>query len=87
MLQVHPDMDQNEWASSALLKLKPAGKPFPVNNDVSVLKWRATLADEDGLPIVCEYGSCAMGHSQCGGAKRVNCSQRVAAGGARRMSG
>lgn len=50
-LQVHPNLDKKEWQTSSMLKLKSAGKPFPVNNDVGVLKWKMVLTDEEQLPI------------------------------------
>ncbi|KHJ79692.1 hypothetical protein OESDEN_20654 [Oesophagostomum dentatum] len=50
-LQVHPNLDKKEWQNSAMLKLKSAGKPFPVNNDVGVLKWKMVLTEEEQLPI------------------------------------
>jgi hypothetical protein len=50
-LQVHPNLDKNTWQNSSLLKLKSSQKPFPVNVDVGVLKWRLELKDDDSLPI------------------------------------
>ncbi|EYC21356.1 hypothetical protein Y032_0019g3770 [Ancylostoma ceylanicum] len=50
-LQVHPNLDKKEWQTSSMLKLKSAGKPFPVNNDVGVLKWKMVLTEEEQLPI------------------------------------
>ncbi|KAK6739976.1 hypothetical protein RB195_008446 [Necator americanus] len=50
-LQVHPNLDKKEWHTSSMLKLKSAGKPFPVNNDVGVLKWKLVLTEEEQLPI------------------------------------
>lgn len=50
-LQVHPNLEKKDWQASSLLRLKSANKPFPVNNDVGVLKWRMTLTEEDQLPI------------------------------------
>ncbi|GMT20745.1 hypothetical protein PFISCL1PPCAC_12042, partial [Pristionchus fissidentatus] len=52
IIQVHPNIDKAEWAASSLLRLKSANKPFPVSNDVGVLKWRATITDEEALPLV-----------------------------------
>uniref|UniRef100_A0A1I7X2N1 Coatomer subunit delta n=1 Tax=Heterorhabditis bacteriophora TaxID=37862 RepID=A0A1I7X2N1_HETBA len=52
-LQVHPNLDKKDWQQSALLKLKSAGKPFPVSNDVGVLKWKMICSDEEQLPIAC----------------------------------
>jgi hypothetical protein len=34
-----------------MLQLKSAQKPFPVNVDVGVLKWRIQLPDEEALPL------------------------------------
>nr|CDJ86987.1 Clathrin adaptor domain containing protein [Haemonchus contortus] len=50
-LQVHPNLDKKEWQASHMLKLKSAGKPFPVNNDVGVLKWKMVLTEEEQLPL------------------------------------
>ncbi|KAK5969001.1 Coatomer subunit delta, partial [Trichostrongylus colubriformis] len=50
-LQVHPNLDKKEWQNSHILKLKSAGKPYPVNNDVGVLKWKMVLTEEEQLPI------------------------------------
>ncbi|VDM48634.1 unnamed protein product [Toxocara canis] len=50
-LQVHPNLDKKEWQQRSVLKLKSANKPFPVNVDVGVLKWRLQLASEESLPI------------------------------------
>ncbi|CAJ0568194.1 unnamed protein product, partial [Mesorhabditis spiculigera] len=50
-LQVHPHLDKKEWQTNAMIKLKNAQKPFPVNNEVGVLKWRLPLQEEDQLPL------------------------------------
>ncbi|PIC40795.1 hypothetical protein B9Z55_008421 [Caenorhabditis nigoni] len=50
-LQVHPNLDKKEWQTSSILKVKPNGKPYPVNSDVGILKWKQVLAEEDQLPI------------------------------------
>ncbi|GMR43541.1 hypothetical protein PMAYCL1PPCAC_13736 [Pristionchus mayeri] len=51
MITVHPNIDKAAWAASSILRLKSANKPFPTNSDVGVLKWKATIQDEDALPI------------------------------------
>ncbi|KAF8358314.1 copd-1 [Pristionchus pacificus] len=51
MITVHPNIDKAAWATSSILRLKSANKPFPTNSDVGVLKWKATIQDEDALPI------------------------------------
>ncbi|CAB3401423.1 unnamed protein product [Caenorhabditis bovis] len=50
-LQVHPNLDKKEWQTSSVLKLKTNGKPYPVNNDVGILKWKMVLTEEEQLPI------------------------------------
>uniref|UniRef100_A0A915PC13 Coatomer subunit delta n=1 Tax=Setaria digitata TaxID=48799 RepID=A0A915PC13_9BILA len=50
-LQVHPNLDKKEWQQNSLLKLKSVQKPFPLNMDVGVLKWRLLLNNEEILPI------------------------------------
>uniref|UniRef100_A0A914EKA7 Coatomer subunit delta n=1 Tax=Acrobeloides nanus TaxID=290746 RepID=A0A914EKA7_9BILA len=50
-LQVHPNLDRKTWQTSSMLQLKSAQKPFPVNVDVGVLKWRIQLPDEEALPL------------------------------------
>uniref|UniRef100_A0A914UQZ1 Coatomer subunit delta n=1 Tax=Plectus sambesii TaxID=2011161 RepID=A0A914UQZ1_9BILA len=50
-LQTHPNLDKTAWSSSQMLRLKSAQKPFPVNNDVGVLKWRLQTTDETLVPL------------------------------------
>ncbi|KRZ13005.1 Coatomer subunit delta [Trichinella zimbabwensis] len=50
-LQTHPNLDKKAFASKGLLTLKNVGKPFPVNTEVSVLKWRFQSQDEAYLPF------------------------------------
>lgn len=50
--QTHPNLDKKAWQSSASLQLKAAGgKPFPINTDVGVLKWRFQTTDEAFVPL------------------------------------
>jgi len=51
MVQTHPNLDKKAWSSSATLALKNADKPFPVNNDIGVLKWRVQSTDESIVPL------------------------------------
>lgn len=52
-LQVHPNLDKTAWQRSSALRLKSAQKPFPVNVDVGILKWRLQIKEEDSLPLAC----------------------------------
>ncbi|CAI4230637.1 unnamed protein product [Auanema sp. JU1783] len=51
-LQVHPNLEKKDWQASSILRLKSVNKPFPVNTDVGVLKWKSVLTEEDQLPLV-----------------------------------
>jgi len=51
MWQTHPQVDKKQFANNNLIGLKNADKPFPINQDVGVLKWRLTTQDEDQMPL------------------------------------
>ncbi|KAI6230370.1 Coatomer subunit delta [Aphelenchoides fujianensis] len=53
-LQVHPHLDKAAWTGQSVLRLKNPQKPFPVNRDVDILKWRVQLKEEAALPITRE---------------------------------
>lgn len=55
LFQVHPNLDKAVWQSNSVLRLKSAQKPFPVNIDVGVLKWRNKIVDESDLPLSCNF--------------------------------
>lgn len=50
-VQTHPNLDKKAWQSESVLTLKNPAKPFPVNNDVGVLKWRFQTQDEEHVPL------------------------------------
>lgn len=54
-LQTHPNIDKKGFQANNIIALKNPEKPFPVGQDVGVLKWRLQNNDEDMLPlkIVC----------------------------------
>ncbi|XP_037074313.1 coatomer subunit delta-like [Pollicipes pollicipes] len=49
--QTHPQVDKEAFRSQALIRLKNAQKPFPVNTDVGVLRWRYQTTDESAIPL------------------------------------
>lgn len=53
--QIHPHLDKKVWQTSSLLQLKSEQKPFPVNVDVGILKWRFGFLDADKLPLTCKF--------------------------------
>ncbi|XP_026682030.1 coatomer subunit delta-like [Diaphorina citri] len=47
----HPNVDKELFKSKTEIGLKNPSKPFPLNNDIGVLKWRFTSTDESCLPL------------------------------------
>lgn len=50
-LQTHPNVDKEVFKARSQIVLKVPTKPFPINTDVGVLKWRLPNPDESALPI------------------------------------
>ncbi|MCO5610611.1 hypothetical protein L7F22_064850 [Adiantum nelumboides] len=49
--KTHPHVDKAAWADGRLIKLRDANKPFPVRQNLGVLRWRATTKDETVVPL------------------------------------
>lgn len=56
-IQVHPNMDKAIWQKESRLKLKSLQKPYPLNTDVGLVKWRNVLNDEEQLPLTRKLSS------------------------------
>lgn len=54
-LQTHPNVDKELFRSANQIGLKNPAKPFPINTDVGVLKWRYQTQDESAIPLTSEY--------------------------------
>lgn len=50
-LQTHPNVDKELFKTRSHIGLKNPAKPFPLNNDVGVLKWRLQTQDESVIPL------------------------------------
>ncbi|XP_055298175.1 coatomer subunit delta [Sitodiplosis mosellana] len=50
-LQTHPNVDKELFRSANQIGLKNSTKPFPINTDVGVLKWRYQTQDETAIPL------------------------------------
>ncbi|KAJ0170497.1 hypothetical protein K1T71_013868 [Dendrolimus kikuchii] len=48
-LQTHPNVDKEAFRASGVIGLKQAQRPFPMNSDVGVLKWRLANVNDDKL--------------------------------------
>lgn len=51
-LQTHPNVDKELFKTRAQIGLKNPAKPFPLNTDVGVLKWRWQTQDESAIPLI-----------------------------------
>lgn len=63
-LQTHPNVDKELFRSRGLIGLKNSAKPFPLNTDVGVLKWRWQTQDETSIPLTSKIFSsfCRLGN-------------------------
>ncbi|XP_046400078.1 coatomer subunit delta [Ischnura elegans] len=50
-LQTHPNVDKELFKMKSLVGLKNPSKPFPLNTEVGVLKWRFQTQDESFVPL------------------------------------
>lgn len=50
-LQTHPNVDKKRFAAQSIIALKNPAKPFPLNQDVGVLKWRFQSQDDSFMPL------------------------------------
>jgi len=64
-LQTHPNIDKKTWQKDAVIGLKNADKPFPLGQDVGVLKWRLQNQDEDSLPLMINCWPNDTGSGSC----------------------
>lgn len=54
-LQTHPNIDKELFRTKNQIGLKNPAKPFPMNTDVGVLKWRYTTQDESAVPLTSKF--------------------------------
>ncbi|KAL8577856.1 Coatomer subunit delta [Nucella lapillus] len=50
-IQTHPNIDKKLFLATSQIALKNSDKPFPLNQDVGVLKWRLQTQDEALIPL------------------------------------
>jgi len=50
-IQTHPNVDKKLFQSQSIVALKNPAKPFPMNQDVGVLKWRFQTQDDSFMPV------------------------------------
>ncbi|XP_017024318.1 coatomer subunit delta [Drosophila kikkawai] len=64
-LQTHPNVDKELFKSRNTIGLKNLGKPFPLNTDVGVLKWRFVSQDESAIPLTINCWPSDNGEGGC----------------------
>lgn len=50
-LQTHPNIDKKQFSNTSYIGLKNSEKPFPLHQDIGVLKWRFQTQDEAFIPL------------------------------------
>ena len=49
--QTHPNIDKKLFSQESIIGLKQPNKPFPLNSEIGVLKWRLQSTDEALMPL------------------------------------
>eukprot|EP00128_Syssomonas_multiformis_P004996 Colp12_sorted_trinity150504_noHs@6283 len=49
--KTHPNVDKKLWQDNSIVSLKDAARPFPVNSELGVLKWRFQTTDDAYIPL------------------------------------
>ena len=55
LFQTHPNIDKKLFTASSMLGLKNSDKPFPMGQEVGVLKWRFQTTDESYMPLSSKF--------------------------------
>jgi len=50
-LQPHPNVDKKLFSASSLIGLKNPAKPFPMNQEAGILRWRLQTQDDSLMPL------------------------------------
>jgi hypothetical protein len=64
-LQTHPNIDKDLFRNKSQIGLKNPAKPFPINTDVGVLKWRFSTQDETSIPLTINCWPSENGEGGC----------------------
>lgn len=63
--QTHPNVDKELFRTRNQIGLKNSQKPFPVNTDVGVLKWRYQTKEEKEIPLTINCWPSENGQGGC----------------------
>ncbi|XP_064471496.1 coatomer subunit delta-like [Ornithodoros turicata] len=64
-IQTHPNIDKELFKLRNQVALKNPSKPFPLNSDVGVLKWRFQTQDEKFVPLSINCWVSEVGNGGC----------------------
>ncbi|XP_057658083.1 coatomer subunit delta [Diorhabda carinulata] len=64
-LQTHPNVDKELFKLRSQIGLKQPAKPFPLNTDVGVLKWRLQSTDDALIPLLINCWPSEAGDGSC----------------------
>ncbi|KAI8124112.1 Coatomer subunit delta [Lucilia cuprina] len=64
-LQTHPNVDKELFKTRSIIGLKNPAKPFPMNTDVGVLKWRYVTQDDAAIPLTINCWPSENGEGGC----------------------
>ncbi|XP_028155524.1 coatomer subunit delta [Diabrotica virgifera virgifera] len=64
-LQTHPNVDKELFKLRSQIGLKQPAKPFPLNTDVGVLKWRLQSTEEALIPLLINCWPSEAGDGSC----------------------
>ncbi|KAK0174047.1 hypothetical protein PV328_007164 [Microctonus aethiopoides] len=64
-MQTHPNIDKELFRVHGQIGLKVPTKPYPLNTDVDVLKWRLQTQDETALPLSINCWPSENGENGC----------------------
>lgn len=64
-LQTHPNVDKELFKIRSQIGLKQPAKPFPLNTDVGVLKWRLQGTEDSLVPLLINCWPSEAGDGSC----------------------
>ena len=65
VFRTHPHVDKQAWGASQTIALRDASRPFPLNQQVGVLRWRTVTKDETALPLSVSVWTNVTGDGGC----------------------
>eukprot|EP00127_Corallochytrium_limacisporum_P002761 Clim_evm5s139 gene=Clim_evmTU5s139 len=63
--KTHPNVDKNGWNGAQKIGLKDPTRPFPVNTDLGVLKWRYEGRGDNDVPLLINCWPTPVGDGTC----------------------